>query len=79
MAYSEFPETVRSEDDLIAFVKTCPKIECGGTHYERTTKGKIGKLNEVIVDSFYVYNKVANGWRGRKRRRELDSIIENKL
>ena len=48
-------------------------------HYERTTKGKIGKLNEVIVDSFYVYNKVANGWRGRKRRRELDSIIENKL
>mgnify|MGYP002796084574 FL=1 len=79
MAYSEFPETVRSEDDLIAFVKTCPKIECGGTHYERTTKGKIGKLNEVIVDSYYVYNKVANGWRGRKRRRELDSIIENKL
>ncbi len=79
MAYSEFPESVRSEDDLIAFVKTCPKIECGGTHYERTTKGKIGKLNEVIVDSFYIYNKVANGWRGRKRRRELDSIIENKL
>ena len=43
------------------------------------TKDRIGRLNMVLVDSFYFYNKLANGWRWRKRRRELFDIIEKKL
>ena len=78
-AYTELPDTIRSEDDLIAYVKTCPQIECGGEHYNGTTKDRIGRLNMVLVDSFYFYNKLANGWRWRKRRRELFDIIEKKL
>ena len=64
-AYTELPDTIRSEDDLIAYVKTCPQIECGGEHYNGTTKDRIGRLNMVLVDSFYFYNKLANGWRWR--------------
>ena len=79
LAYTELPDTIRSEDDLIAYVKTCPQIECGGEHYNGTTKDRIGRLNMVLVDSFYFYNKLANGWRWRKRRRELFDIIEKKL
>ena len=75
-AYTELPDTIRSEDDLIAYVKTCPQIDCGGEHYNGTTKDRIGRLNMVLVDSFYFYNKLANGWRWRKRRRELFDIIE---
>ena len=78
-AYTELPDTIRSEDDLIAYVKTCPQIECGGEHYNGTTKDRIGRLNMVLVDSFYFYNKLANGWRWRKRRRELFDIIEKKF
>ena len=52
---------------------------CGGEHYNGTTKDRIGRLNMVLVDSFYFYNKLANGWRWRKRRRELFDIIEKKL
>ena len=58
---------------------TTPQIECGGEHYNGTTKDRIGRLNMVLVDSFYFYNKLANGWRWRKRRRELFDIIEKKL
>ena len=79
MSMTELPDTIRSEDDLIAYVKTCPQIECGGEHYNGTTKDRIGRLNMVLVDSFYFYNKLANGWRWRKRRRELFDIIEKKL
>ena len=75
----QLPDTIRSEDDLIAYVKTCPQIACGGEHYNGTTKDRIGRLNMVLVDSFYFYNKLANGWRWRKRRRELFDIIEKKL
>ena len=78
-AYTELPDTIRSEDDLIAYVKTCTQIECGGEHYNGTTKDRIGRLNMVLGDSFYFYNKLANGWRWRKRRRELFDIIEKKL
>ena len=79
LAAAELPDTIRSEDDLIAYVKTCPQIECGGEHYNGTTKDRIGRLNMLLVDSFYFYNKFANGWRWRKRRRELFDIIEKKL
>lgn len=39
-AYTELPDTIRSEDDLIAYVKTCPPDCCGGEHYNGTTKDR---------------------------------------
>ncbi|MCI5649983.1 MAG: PHP domain-containing protein [Fusicatenibacter sp.] len=78
-AFTELPDSIRSEDDLIAYVKTVPEITCGGSHYTGTTRGKMGRFGTALVDSFYLYNKVANVWRGRSRKKELFEIIEKKL
>ena len=78
-AYTELPDTIQNEDDLIAYVKSCPEIVCGGKYYEGTTRKRMGKLSMALTDSFYFYNKIANGFRGRKRKKELYDIIEKKL
>ena len=70
-AYTCFPETIKQESDLIEYVKSCETIECGGILYDKTTKDKIGKFNGVLLESFFVYNKVTGLLRFRKRRMEL--------
>lgn len=75
-AYTELPDDIRTESDLIAYVKSKPVIECGGTFYERTTKDRLGKVNSVLVESFYVYNKMGNALRSRKRKRELKFVFD---
>ena len=77
-AYTELPDSIRSESDLIAYIKTNPRIECGGSFYERTTKDRLGRINAVLVESFYVYNKLGNALRSRKRKRELKVIFDRR-
>lgn len=70
-AYTVLPDEVKHESDVINYVKTGSEIEWGGILYQKTTKDKLGKLNHVLVESFFVYNKLAGVVRGRRRRMEL--------
>ncbi len=74
MGYTSLPDDIRCESDLIRYVKSTPYISCGGTRYDRTTKDKLGKLNRVLVGSFYVYNKGGERIRRRKREKELENL-----
>lgn len=69
-AYTEFREPVRSESDLIEQVKRRAPIKAGGTYYHGTTKEKIGKANDLLIYSFWVYNKVAGFAKFNKRRKQ---------
>jgi len=73
-AYTRLSDDIRTESDLIEFVKSGAKITCGGVLYNKTTKDKLGKLNHVLVESFFVYNKMAGLLRLRRRRIELRKI-----
>lgn len=73
-AWTELPNSIRKESDLIEYVKSNQTIECGGVLYEGTTKDRIGKWNRVLVEGFFVYNKVAGLFRFRKRKVELKKI-----
>ena len=46
------------ESELISLVKANAPITYGGSIYNKTTKDKIGKVNDVLIYSFWVYNKV---------------------
>lgn len=70
-AYTQFPVGIFSETDLINHVKAAGEISCGGMLYARTTKDKLGRWHRVLVESFYVYNKLAGLYRMRKRSMEL--------
>lgn len=70
-AYTVLPDDVKHESDLIAYVKSGAKVECGGVLYQKTTKDRLGKWNNVLVESFYIYNKLGGVIRSRRRRMEL--------
>lgn len=43
----------------------------GGRHYAHTTKAKLGKVNNVLVYSFWIYNKFLALLRRKARNFEL--------
>ena len=53
-------------------------FEVGGVQYEKTTKDRIGKVNKVLVYSFWFYNKGGEliKRRGRKVKMEEENPID---
>lgn len=70
-AYTQFREPVWTESDLIAQIKSKAPIKAGGTYYHGTTKERIGKMNDILLYSFWIYNKVAGLAQLNKRRKQV--------
>ncbi len=77
--YTILQENIANETDLINYVRSGKAIMVGGNHYEHTTKAKLGKVNNVLVYSFWVYNKTLALLRRKARNIELmeNHIIES--
>lgn len=73
---TEFAGQITCESDLIALIleKGRAACSCGGSYYEGTTKKKIGKVNGVLVQSFWFYNHIGSILRRHKRRLELKKM-----
>lgn len=74
LAYTEFPCRIRTESDLIACVKAGQGITYGGTYYRGTTKEKIGRANNILIQSFWFYNHLGSMWRHHKRSIEMNKL-----
>lgn len=74
MAYTYLPDTIKTEDDLIDYVRKRPEISYGGSRYRNTTKDKLGIFNKLLVYSFFVYNKLGALYRLPARRRAFDKV-----
>lgn len=74
LAYTEFSEIIHHESDLIAYVKRKKPITCGGIYYDGTTKERIGKVNKLLVETFWFYNRLGSLYRYHKRITELHKI-----
>ncbi len=83
LGYTEIDAQIKDETDLIKAVQNGVSITASGSYYTKTTKQKIGKLNHVLVYSFWFYNKGLGLLKKRKRKIELlkeDYIqLQNKL
>lgn len=55
--YAYLPKNIKSEDDLIDYIRSSPDIRIGGKKFNGTTKDKLGKANKLLVYGFYFYNK----------------------
>lgn len=71
LAYTQIDAVIEDETDLIDAIRNDAPISAGGVYYQRTTKQKIGKLNNVLVYSFWFYNKGLAILKQRKRKIEL--------
>lgn len=58
-AYTEVPDDITCESDLIASVIRGDEFKAGGTYYTKTAKDRLGPLKSLLSYSFYVYNKLA--------------------
>lgn len=76
--YTILQENISDETDLINYVRSGKTTMAGGIHYEHTTKAKLGRVNKVLVYSFWLYNKTSALIRRKARNLELmeNQIIE---
>lgn len=76
MAYTELPKWIQKESDLISYIKSAPRIMCGGTYYKKRTKDKLGKWNTLLVGLFFFYNKAGTMIKLSGRRKELKKLFD---
>ncbi len=76
LGYTVLEENIKSETDLINYILSAKPTVAGGRHYEHTTKSRLGKINNVLVYSFWLYNKFVALSRRKARNLEL---IENNI
>lgn len=70
---TEFAGQIEHESDLIALIREKGReaCACGGSYYEKTTKQKIGRVNDLLVQFFWCYNRIGSMYRHHKRKLEL--------
>ncbi len=71
LGYTVIDADIKDECDLIHAILSDVDITTGGERYRFTTKQKIGKINNVLVYSFWFYNKFLALYRQHKRKHEL--------
>lgn len=69
--YTILQEDISSETELIDYIHSKKATMIGGRHYRHTTKAKLGRVNAVLVYSFWVYNKFLALARRKARNLEL--------
>lgn len=76
LGYTLIDADIKNETDLIHAIRSDVTITSGGERYMFTTKQKIGRINDILVYSFWFYNKLLALFRQHKRKLEL---LENHL
>lgn len=74
--YTIIDADIKNETDLIHAFRSESAITADGERYLHTTKQKIGRINDLLIYSFWFYNKFLALFRRHKRKLEL---LENHL
>lgn len=61
LGYTNIPDDIRMESQLIEYIKSNDYIENGGMIYTNTSRGKMGRAKIVTSYLFWIYNKLG-GW-----------------
>lgn len=79
LGYTILQEDITCETDLIHYIRAGKKTMIGGRHYAHTTKAKLGRVNNVLVYSFWIYNKFLALVRRKARNFELmeDQLLDS--
>lgn len=71
MGYTLIDADIKNETDLIHALRSETAVSSGGEQYMFTTKQRIGRMNDILVYSFWFYNKFLALYKRHKRRTEL--------
>lgn len=70
-AYTIIPEPVTCETELISMIHNSVPFQAGGSLYDKTTKDRIGKVNKLLVYSFWFYNKAGELLKRNRRNKKM--------
>ncbi|NLL80555.1 MAG: PHP domain-containing protein [Clostridiales bacterium] len=76
LSYTVLDAVIVHESDLIRHIRAKMPVSCGGKYYHGTTKEKIGRVNDLLVYSFWLYNKSSALFRAYRRRMALNHYLE---
>jgi hypothetical protein len=76
LGYAEFSGRIACESDLIRLLgeKKEAASVCGGEYYHGTTREKIGRMNNLLILSFWFYNHMGSIYRRHRRSIELKKM-----
>ncbi len=77
MAYTDLPERVTCETELISLIRKNILMEVGGMLHNKTAKDKLGRAKNILVYSFWVYNRTGELVKRSKRKRK--AMLENPM
>ncbi|NLL77524.1 MAG: PHP domain-containing protein [Clostridiales bacterium] len=69
--YTMIEAEIKNETDLIHALRSDVAITSGGEQYMFTTKQRIGRMNNVLIYSFWFYNKFLALYKKNSRNMEL--------
>lgn len=71
-----FSEDISSESQLIALIREKGRnaCRCGGEYYGGTTKERIGRANDILVQSFWFYNHLGSMYHFYRRHAEVKRL-----
>lgn len=73
-AYTKFSRKITKESELIQYIREKGDMSYGGEYYQGTMKGKIGALNHVLVEGFWLYNHLSSLYHSRRRKLALSLL-----
>lgn len=79
LSHTDIDAQITCESDLIRSIRAKVPVSCAGSFYHGTTKERIGRVNNVLVYSFWVYNKFLAAMRYYSRRLALNRYHELRL
>lgn len=71
LGYTLIQTEITNESEFIDYIKDGRPVAAGGAHYFHTTKEKLGKANNILVYSFWLYNRCLALVRSKARTLEL--------
>ena len=74
-ATTYFDAEIRTEDDLISYIKNGGKPQIEGVRWYGTVKDYLGIFNKTLVYGFFLYNKAGALYKLRQRRKALKELL----
>lgn len=71
MGYTMIEAEITDETSLIHALRSETSVSSGGEQYMFTTKQRIGRINDILIYSFWFYNKFLALYKHHKRKTEL--------
>lgn len=67
LAFTEIPDEIQNETELIQFIKSSKEIQAEGEIYLNTSRGKMGRAKVITSYMFWIYNKLGGWFRSIQR------------